>query len=133
MKQLTLAEQLAYSTVRIECTFPDKSIATGTGFVFTFAVPGTHIAPAIVTNNHLMFGAERAQFHVHVVSKPDELPTGHAHYTVDHCQNWVCSHPDPKVDLCILPLASLIDGVQAKGLNMFYKAIDPRMVPSQSE
>ena len=50
---LSITEQLAFSTVRIEVTTKEGS-GTGTGFFFNFLDDGKQRIPAIVTNKHVV-------------------------------------------------------------------------------
>lgn len=53
---LTITEQLMYSTIRIECDL-GGAISTGTGFLFRFLEENDKFIPAIVTNKHVVKGA----------------------------------------------------------------------------
>ena len=62
VSKLSPSEQLAHSTVRIECQLANGLTGTGTGFFFRFAESeGIHV-PAIVTNKHVIAGARKGQF-----------------------------------------------------------------------
>jgi hypothetical protein len=50
---LTIAEQLMHSTVRLECDQKNGDRSTGTGFFFSFTVNGGFI-PVIITNKHVI-------------------------------------------------------------------------------
>lgn len=59
---LSPAEQLAHSTVRIECDLSSGGIGTGTGFFYSLDRSGDQHIPVIVTNKHVVEGAIRGRF-----------------------------------------------------------------------
>src|SRR5216683_6118838 len=63
------SEQLAYSTVRIECQLADGTVGTGTGFFFRFLDDADRHVPAIVTNKHVIVGAQQGRFHLTVADE----------------------------------------------------------------
>ncbi|MEG0692440.1 MAG: hypothetical protein RR444_05095, partial [Oscillospiraceae bacterium] len=56
--EMSIGEQLIYSTIRITCVLEDGKISTGTGFFFNFCDDGTVCVPTIVTNKHVVAGAK---------------------------------------------------------------------------
>jgi hypothetical protein len=68
---LSLSEQLAYSTVRIECKIRTGGTSTGTGFFFNFLedkANNTHI-PVVVTNKHVIKNASKGRL---IITKANE-------------------------------------------------------------
>ncbi|MBN1909637.1 MAG: trypsin-like peptidase domain-containing protein [Pirellulales bacterium] len=133
-QQLSTVEQLGYSTVRIECDFPDGSRGTGTGFFFSFAREGNMQVPAIITNKHVIKGASTGRFTV-TLSGSDGRP--------DYGNNRLCefdgfeamwkSHPDPDVDLCAMPIAPLLRMADSRGDPLFYRHLEEGLIPSDTE
>jgi hypothetical protein len=130
---LTPSEQLAYSTVRIECVI-SGGISTGTGFFFRFAETAeTHI-PAIVTNKHVIAGAGAGVIHMHAIDESG-MPK-RANYTSvvleDFATGWI-HHPDPSIDLAALPVASLIQRMTGDARAPFFIALTKSLIPIQSD
>ena len=50
--ELSLAQQLLHSTVRIECRDARGNVSSGTGFNFSLEFDGIHV-PGIITNRHV--------------------------------------------------------------------------------
>ena len=63
--ELTPSEQLAYTTIRIECE-TQFGTSTGTGFYFDFCQRDGNCVPTIVTNRHVVDGALNGRFHIHL-------------------------------------------------------------------
>src|SRR5438309_1800092 len=103
--KLTVTEQLAYATVRIECKLSSGTVATGTGFFFKFLREenGRHV-PAIVTNKHVVRDASLGWFHL-TRADSNGHPIDNSHYAVpiDSFESRWIPHPDNDIDLCILP------------------------------
>ena len=56
------AEQLAHSTVRIECDLADGGVGTGTGFFYALVRESDQHIPVIITNKHVVTGATKGRF-----------------------------------------------------------------------
>ena len=59
---LTTAEMLMHTTVRLECTLADGRGSTGTGFFFSYLLDEGRNIPVIVTNRHVIEGAQTGIF-----------------------------------------------------------------------
>lgn len=130
--ELSPSEQLTFSTVRIECELISGGIGTGTGFFYQFAKQGDKYVPAIVTNKHVIEGAQKGLIHLHLADGNGKPLSGQIFSVViENMQaNWLL-HPDPEVDLCILPIASLLTQAQASGQNVFLISLDHSLIPAQ--
>src|SRR5437867_156493 len=113
---LSPAEKLAYSTVRIEAELADGRIGTGTGFFYSLAKKddGQHV-PVIVTNKHVVAGATKEAFRLTLKTaddKPDRLH--HAKFLLDSFQQRWFPHPDDVTDLCCMPIGPLLNEAAAQ-------------------
>jgi Trypsin-like peptidase domain len=106
----SVAEQFMYSTVRI--TAQDGStVNCGTGFFYNFPLkePGQGV-PVIITNKHVVQRSSSQTFLLHIYdpSKGKKIPSGKFSVTVQAGLGnaWV-EHPNPDVDLCMLPIAEI--------------------------
>jgi hypothetical protein len=73
---LTPAEQLAHSTVRIECTLRQGGVSTGTGFFYSLNRKGDLHVPVIITNKHVVAATTRGRLLLTLQDPsggPDEL------------------------------------------------------------
>lgn len=128
------AEQLAHSTVRIACRLADGSVSTGSGFFYAFVKEETGNVPTIVTNKHVVAGAVSAEFNL-TLRGQDGGPLVGQHITIDLDQfesRWV-PHPDPQVDLCVMPIAPLLSEAAAAGKTFFFVSLEESLLPTEAE
>lgn len=133
---LSPQEQLAYATVRIECTLKDGSVACGTGFFFQCAAnpANNQHVPVIVTNRHVVEGAVKGKFLVHVADSQGQIIEGkNQTIELDSFQDRWIPHPDANVDLCVLPIAPLTREAETKGIRLFYISIPPALVAGPND
>lgn len=131
-KNLSVLEQLCYSTTRMTCELEDGCTSTGTAFFFKFPLPDNHYIPIVVTNKHVVHNAKKGLFKLTIAdAENNPLNSEHFEYQIetDFEKMWIM-HPDDNVDLCILPLSQLIRGAQALGKNLFFRTLDTTMIPS---
>lgn len=111
----TLSEQLLYSTVRLVC-----GNSVGTGFFFHATLHGRPM-PLLVTNRHVIAPTDPGSItsegttvetelavHGHKLVMVDgkAAPGGESHVVRVAKHTWF-GHPDPNVDLAVLPAASI--------------------------
>lgn len=131
---LTISEQLTHSTVRIESVLADGSIGTGTGFFFKCLDEAGHHVPVIATNKHVIANAIEGRFHLTLRDNDGNPLTGqHINIGLDNFeQRWI-AHPEPDVDLCVLPINSLLQEADATGKRFFFISLDKSLIPTQQE
>ncbi|MFE0651367.1 trypsin-like peptidase domain-containing protein [Streptomyces sp. NPDC059534] len=103
----TIAKMLFFATVRID-HYGAQGNGFGTGFIMTATLEDGSQCPMLVTNKHVVDGAQRLVGHF-IPRKPGEevpnlghgvavdLPAGPGAYV---------GHPDPAVDIAVMPLAT---------------------------
>ncbi len=131
---LALTEKLAYSTVRIEAVQKDGKTGTGTGFFFKLNDDGRQYVPVIVTNRHVVEGAHRGLFSLTTADEKGNPKDGaHKVIVIDGFEaNWI-RHPDPKIDLAVMPIAPLIDEATKSNIKVFFIPLDKTLLPSESD
>ncbi len=131
--QLTLSEQLSYSTVRIECTYSNGETGTGTGFFFNFLEnkeTGEYV-PVIITNKHVVEGASKGRF-IFTKANNNGEPIDNQHFPVefdDFEKRWIF-HDSVDVDLCALPIALILNQLQQINQKIFYISLNKDLIPS---
>jgi hypothetical protein len=128
------SEQFLFSTVRIESDAPDGT-RVGTGFMFRFKVDDEKGIPVIVTCKHVVDGATRCRFKLHLAGKDDpRTPSGESRFVEldQFAKRWV-PHPTSKIDLCAIPLAPLLAETQRQDLTPFWVTLDESLLPSIEE
>src|SRR5262245_53385221 len=103
-QSLSIAEQLAYCTVRLECDLPGGGVSTGTGFFFNFAEKDGQSVPAIVTNKHVVKAATVGRFHLTVRDAEGGPMIGETvAASLDKFEARWLAHSSPDIDLCAMP------------------------------
>jgi hypothetical protein len=127
---LSPAERLAHSTVRIECDLTD-GLATGTGFFYSLNRQADQHVPVIITNKHVVEGAVKGRFVVTLQNSVGEPDVGtNYRFELDNFQSFWRSHPDPSVDLCAMPIAPLTMMAEVQGKKAFYATFDKSLIPT---
>lgn len=117
MKRLSLGELLSYSTIQL---FAESGSETnsGTGFIVEFR--NANFAkpyPMLITNKHVIEGAERLKFLL-TIRTPNDLPTQETVLCTIPLSEWlVVSQPSPNVDwdVCAISLDPLLQSMRASG------------------
>jgi hypothetical protein len=126
MKVETVAEQLLFSTLRIETdTFDEKgnpAVGVGTGFIVRYSWNGKS-GDFIVTNKHVLEKATKARFFF--IQSDGKNPILGKTYNFEWPNlsgNWF-GHPRNDIDVAILPLAPVINEIEKKKWAIFYRSI----------
>lgn len=133
MHNLSISEQLTYSTVRIECELIGGSIGTGTGFFFKFLEDKitNRCVPVIITNKHVIKDSIRGRL---IFTKANDnfepLDKEHFKLQLDNFESLWRLHPDPNVDLCAMPIAPFTNLAQANGERLFYIPFSSDLLPT---
>jgi len=134
--QLSISEQLTYSTVRIECEDAHRNIFTGTGYFFRFREDKdnrSHI-PVVITNKHVITGARKGKL---IFTKANERnePIDREHFSVfiENFEDWWKKHPDPEVDLCSMPIAPFLKEAEKRNEELFYIPLDKSLLPTEEQ
>lgn len=117
---------LPFCVARITAGVAGKPAATayGTGFLYRFTLPGGDV-PCIVSNKHVLEG--RPWIEVGFAQRTADGRRAFGPSTNVRVPAGVLSvigHPDPDVDLAIMPIGPLIDDLEAKGFDPFVLLLD---------
>lgn len=116
---MSVAEQLCYSTIRIE-----TDTGTGTGFYFQFELATDTKLPLLVTNWHVVEGAKQGKLILHL-SDENRKPNGRQLvHSISDFQNAWRRHPDGSLDLCAMPMGPVLNQAASAGLRPFYVSFD---------
>lgn len=125
MREMNIADQIVYTTVRIECQDAEGMASSGTGFFFKFCEEpdGRHV-PALITNKHVIKGARFGVFHLNTADQyGDPVHGGHVAVPVAEFENLWVPHPNEDIDLAAFPLAPVFEWVKAQGKTVFLKSV----------
>lgn len=127
MAEMSIADQLVHTTVRIECQDAAGQASSGTGFFFNFCQgsDGQHV-PALITNKHVIKDAQIGVFHLNTTGDNGD-PAHGEHVPVpiaDFEKGWI-PHPEADVDLAAFPLAPIFEWVfQTQGKRAYLKSVN---------
>lgn len=131
---LTLTEQLMYSTVKIETFYEDGSRGSGTGFTMEFKKSKDGFIPVLITNKHVVENSVEGRLTFTLMDKNGKVKDGENHEVVysNFESRWI-KHPNPDIDLCYLPLENGINHLKASGIEVFLKELPIDIIPTSDE
>ena len=130
MKVETLAEQLLFSTLRIETEHK-----LGTGFIVNHEWGERRQGQFLVTNKHVIEGASlgRLAFTTADQDAEDYRPSIGKITPIalsEGAWQWE-GHPSQDVDVAVLPLSGLLNHLGEGGLRPYYRSIQTSIIPSR--
>lgn len=132
MKFETELEQLIYAIVRIETEESDNKKGLGTSFVFNCYIDKT-TSPFLVTNKHIVEGVRKG--YIYFTQANDDQPQIGKVIRVpitDFEDAW-CGHPDPDIDIAVMPLGEVTKVAKEQGLDLYYKSIPLDLIPTDND
>ena len=135
MQIQTFADQIFFTTVRIDTADGKGDYGAGTGFHFHHRI-GDNQYLYLVTNKHVAFGGKegRFTFHAGVNGTPEignVIPVNIGQH--DWNKIWF-GHPDPNVDIAICPLPEILEyAAKVSGKEVFLRTISSENIPSKAE
>jgi hypothetical protein len=133
MQTKSVAEQLFFTTVRIDTITANGEQGFGTGFFFSHKV-GEDTFPFVVTNKHVVAGTREGA--LSFLQRRDTVPTlgnGFRLRIDDWTQEWF-GHPEPNTDIAICPFAPLEAHIkQHHNVDLFYRYVSSDMIPTPQQ
>ncbi len=124
----SITKKLLFNTIRVDTVLEDGSEGSGTAFVVSHAhARGAHTF--IVTNRHLVDGVRRGG--LVFTQKRNGQPAFGQRFQLnieDFPHAWFM-HPDPQVDLAVIPMRPLEQAARDQGIELYYQVIDSRLAP----
>ena len=131
---LSPAEQLAHSTVRIECRLQNGQVSTGTGFFFSLNRDKERHVPVIITNKHVVQGSVTGHFVMTKVQSDGSPAIGSTHrFGLEQFEASWRPHPDSDIDLCAMPLAPLFKMAEQEDHAFFFAPLDIELIPTKAD
>ena len=133
MKKPSMAQQAIYSTVKLTAFKNGNIIGTGTGFFFHFDEKGDSSCPAIVTNKHVIAGADEIRARCHLSHDEGGRPSGQfVNFIMQLHTTTIIYHPNNDIDLCALMIGTILQ--QGKDLKkpVFYVPLGINLIPSRA-
>lgn len=123
-----IGTQLLYSTLRLEAETPG-GVSTGTGFIFSME-RGDNTYLFVVTNKHVISAAGIGKFFFTVMEDGGPVVGKRHEVTVADFQNAWFGHPDPSVDVAVMPLVPVLEHMQSQGVSAYFKMIPESAIPT---
>lgn len=118
-------DALVHTTVRLECTSADGECSSGTGFFFSFCEHESdewHV-PVVITNKHVVAGANSIAFHLSTKDTTENPQYGrHIPVTLEEIEKNSVQHPDPGIDLVAILLGPVLYSAKEAGIRPFYRS-----------
>ena len=130
MEVSSIAEQLYYTTIRVETIDASGVSGIGTSFIFDYKLEDKNYL-FLVTNKHVILGAKSALL---TFTRKDEgkplLGSGYRLNITSFEDMWH-GHPKANVDVTIAPFFPIVEHAKKAGVDIFYRSIGSELVPSE--
>lgn len=126
-KPTTLAENLNFTVLRVVATHQDGSAQIGTGYICLVELTDTITTQVLITNRHVVEGANALLFDVHLASESEEAPdTETAQINLSLSDTFALVHP--ACDLVAILVSPAINKVAAARQRKIFLAGLPRSI-----
>ncbi|MDD2663721.1 MAG: serine protease [Dechloromonas sp.] len=133
MQVTTIAEQLFFTTVRIDTVAANGAAGSGTGFLFLHKV-GEQGFPFVVTNKHVVNGMKAGA--LTFLQRDGQTPRLGQGYRLA-IEGWPDAwfgHPSPDIDIAVCPFSPLEAHIkQQSNIDLFYRWVDSSMTPDEEK
>lgn len=134
MTEARISDRLRYLTVRILTSKNNTTnwTGSGTGFFYLFS-KADQIIPLLITNKHVLDGANAIGLTFHQVAENSDKPLPGAGRLISFQSNQVSiiRHHDPHVDLAAIAINPLIEhATNNEGWTPYIKCLDKSVLPS---
>lgn len=132
MEVRTMAEQLFFSTIKIETVNADGQLGSGTGFFFALDMELGKV-PFIVTNKHVVNPAKSGGFYFQK-SHEGNVVLGEGLRVEISEEQWAnawVGHPDPNIDIAVFGVGLVVNELRNElNFDAFYGMISSDLIPS---
>jgi hypothetical protein len=128
---MSLATQLEHTTSIIETTDLNGNSFTATSFAYRMFVSGTESVPVLVTNKHVFTGAVSGQIVLSKMLNGSFDPGPGEVIFIDRFESRWIGHPDPSIDLGIMPLVPVMRELNKDLSEYFIKSFDSSNIPTK--
>ncbi len=132
----TRVDERLYQTVRIEASGPGGN-GVGTGFMFHYYVSeenGGGDGIFLVTNKHVIQEMTSGKFFFTKRDPAADRPLVGQRYDVtivDNFEQMWHGHPDPEVDVAILPMAEILNQIEDRGEAIYWSNVSSKDLPTE--
>lgn len=132
MQVKTIAEQLFFTTVRIDTVAANGAQCAGTGFLFAHSVD-EQTYPFVVTNKHVVNDMKSGA--LTFLQRNGEVPRLGEGYrlAINDWQNAWFGHPSADIDIAICPFLPLEAYIKAQNIALFYRYVSSELIPTSQQ
>lgn len=128
---MTIQEQLLYTTLRVERLDTHGNILTiGTGFILSRPVDETQLKLYLVSNKHIILGADAIAFTFSNGNNGQPIPGKSTRITISEIKDKIIGHLNPDIDIAVLEFTNLFNLYSGK---FFFKCIHYDMLSTFDE
>ncbi len=130
MEVSSIAEQLYFTTVRVETEDESGEKGVGTSFIFNYKSEDNAF-PFLVTNKHVVSKKQRASLTFTRAHQGEPLLGVGYRVNIGNFESIWYGHPKANVDVTVVPLAPLVKRIKEAGVDIFFRGIGSELVPSE--
>lgn len=124
-----ISTQLLYTTVPIYAKNRNGNLSSGTGFIFSIIEQDKSI-PLLITNYHVLEDAVAGFVELHIAE--NELPSEKS-IRIQFNENIINGNRLGSLDLIAIPLASTLNELKKKDIQIFYRTVDQSIIPKDEQ
>ena len=132
--KLSPSSQMMFNVLHITMLNNDhKEIGTATGFLFGFCKKddGSNLL-CLVSNRHVLGACPHIRISVTCAGKDGSPDIGNL-IQIETSTRYVLCHPNPEIDLAIIPMANVWDAICDAGKKMYYVMSSVDDIPTEKE
>ena len=131
--ELTNSEKVVYSVHQIRILNDEMSpLQLATCFFIGLCDNGEQHIPVLVTNRHVLSAGPRASV-TFMLADEKRHPIRGSVFNLNISTADAIYHPDPAVDLAILPVGHYLDRAEESGIDLFYLYLKTDLIPSPDD
>jgi hypothetical protein len=129
MEVTSIAEELLFTTVRIEARIPSGE-CVGTGFIFNYILKDKEYL-FLVTNKHVISCAEKGS--LTFIRSDGQRPLLGESYSleINEFEKMWFGHKENDIDVAVTPFDSILKHIYNQGVSVFFKAIPNILAPNE--
>jgi hypothetical protein len=129
MEVTSIAEELLFTTVRIETRTPSGKIL-GTGFIFEYILEDKRYL-FLVTNKHVISGADKGS--LTFIRSDGQRPLLGESYKleINEFEKMWFGHKESDIDVAVTPFVPILKHIHNQGVSVFFKAIPSNLAPNE--
>jgi len=133
MEPISQIEEWFFSTTRIKTFDKNGNSWISTGFIFGYPKDNDKAIPFLVTNRHVIENQIRGD--LHFIKEQNNQPILGEGITIpiSNFDNHWFNHPDPTVDVSIMPFGRILKHLEDNNEKIFYKIVSGRLIPKRED